>query len=310
MSMLFKTDVLRGARVLVIGGSGFIGTHLIRALREFGVREIVNMHRGNKATHQAAGILDVVCDISLSESKNIVRDLGDVDYVFNLAGFTDQRMPDASPHELWNANVMTLVHLTQCLNWSAIKSAVHIGTAAEYGNQELPFSEDRALEPTNMYGWSKAASSLYAVMMTQGGFAKWRVARQFTGYGPGHTAGFVYDATRALKRGEDFVVNPASVTRDLIFVGDTVEGILRLALAKEATGEIVNLCSGKEITIGEVATMIHRIVGKGTIQLVEREPRKGDFLRSLGDTKKMERLLGWKPATTLEQGLAITVPTI
>lgn len=308
--MAFKTDALEGSRVLVTGGSGFIGTHLIRALREFGVREVVNLHRGNKAIQQAAGIVDVVCDLSLPESKDTVRGLGEVDYVFNLAGFTDQLMPHPNPHELIIANVMTLVYLTQCLDWSAIKSAVHIGTAAEYGSQEVPFCEDRALQPTNAYGWSKAASSLYAAMMTQGGFAKWRVARQFTGYGPGHTAGFIFDATRALKRGEDFTVNPASVTRDLIFVGDTVEGMLRLALAKDAAGEIVNLCSGKEITIGEVATLIHRIVGKGTIKLVDGEPRKGDFLRSLGDTKKMERLLGWKPATTLEQGLAITVPTI
>lgn len=310
MSMLLKTDIFKGTRVLVTGGSGFIGTHLIRALRECGVREVVNIHRGNKATQQVAGISDVVCDLSLSESKEIVRDVGDVDYVFNLAGFTDQRMPHPNPEELFHANVLTLTNLTQGLNWGAIKSAVHVGTAAEYGAQEVPFCEDRALEPTNAYGWSKAASSMYAVMMTQGGFAKWCVVRQFTGYGPGHIAGFVYDVTRALKRGEDFVVNPASVTRDLIFVGDTVEGMLRAALAKNARGEIVNLCSGKEITIGEIATLIHRIVGKGTIRLVDREPRKGDFLRSLGDTQKMERVLGWKPATTLEDGLRITVPTI
>ena len=308
--MLFKTDALKGSRVLVTGGSGFIGTHLIRALRECGVREVVNIHRGNKAIDHMAGIVDVVCDLSLPESKERVRDLGDIDYVFNLAGFTDQRMPHPNPHELIRANVVTLSNLTQGLNWSAVKSAVHVGTAAEYGTQEVPFCEDMAVEPTNAYGWSKAAASMYAVMMTRGGFAQWRVVRQFTGYGPGHTAGFVYDVTRALKRGDDFVVNPASVTRDVIFVGDTVEGMLRAALAKDARGEIVNLCSGKEITIGEIATLIHQIVGTGTIRLVEREPRKGDFLRSVGDTKKMERVLGWRPSTSLEEGLRITIPTI
>ncbi|MDP3770378.1 MAG: NAD-dependent epimerase/dehydratase family protein [Candidatus Sungbacteria bacterium] len=308
--MSFETDEFKGSRVLVTGGSGFIGTHLIHALRELGVREITNIHRGNKPIKEDACVSHCLCDMSQIESRDVVRKLGAVDYVFNLVGLVDQRMPHSNPEELWNANVVTLVNLTQGLNWSTVKGAVHIGTTAEYGNQEVPFCEDQELKPTNAYGWSKAASSLYAMMMTQGGFAKWCVARQFTGYGPGHTAGFIYDITCALKRGEEFIVSPFSVTRDLVFVGDMVEGMLRLAVAGNAMGEIVNLCSGKEITIGEIASIIHGMIGKGSIKLVEREPRKGDFLRSLGDTTKMERLLGWKPAITLEQGLQITVPTI
>lgn len=305
-----NVEALRGSRVLITGGSGFLGTHLIKKLRECGVAEIITLQRGNKPIREVRGISSIVSDLSQAESQNVIRGLGDVDYIFNLAGLIDQRMPYPNPRELWDANVMTLIYLTNGLDWSAVRGAVHIGTTAEYGNQELPFREDQLLKPTNAYGWSKAAATQYAVMMAQGGYAKWCVARQFTGYGPGQKTGFIFDVTSALKRGETFTVNPSYVTRDPIFVDDTIEGLIRLALTPNGAGQIVNLCVGKETSIGEIAAVIYGIVGKGKIELVQREPRRGDFLRSWGDTKKLERLLGWKPAITLEEGLRITVPTI
>ena len=310
MNEILIMSKLRGSRILITGGSGFLGMHLIEKLRELGVREIINVQRGNKPTKEQAGVCHMTCDMSRSESQQVVNSLGNVDYVFNLAGLTDQRMPHPNLDELWDANVATLIHLTYGLDWSSVKGAVQIGTTAEYGNQEVPFREDQCLKPTNAYGWSKAAATHFAIMMTQGGYAKWCVARQFTGYGPGQITGFIYDLTHALKLGETFTVNPSSVTRDPIFVADTIEGLIRLALCTEAVGEIVNLCPGKEICIGEIAKVVHGIVEKGNIVLAEREPRKGDFLRSWGDTKKMHRLTGWKPSTSLEKGLRITIPTI
>jgi dTDP-glucose 4,6-dehydratase len=219
-------------------------------------------------------------------------------------------MPCLHPEDLWNANIVSLINLTNAIDWSSVRGAVHIGTTAEYGNTETPFYENQSLHPTNAYGWSKAASTQYAIMMTEAGYAKWCVARQFTGYGPGHTTGFIVDLTRALKRNETFIVNSSYVTRDLIFVDDTIEGLIRLAQCIKAVGEVVNLCSGKEISIGEIAKMVHLIVGMGRIELAQKEPRKGDFLRSWGSTKKMEQLTGWKSRISLEEGLEITVPTI
>lgn len=308
--MAFYTDDLRGARVLVTGGSGFLGTHLIKALQVLGAGEIINVHKESKSHHKASGLINVLCDMSELASVDAIRNIGHVDYIFNLAGSSDQRMPHPRPQDLWNANVISLINLTNAIDWDQIKGAVHIGTTAEYGNREVPFREDQFLRPTNAYGWSKAVATQYAVMMAQGGYAKWCVARQFTGYGPGQTIGFIVDLTRALKRGEMFVVNPSYVTRDPIFVSDTIEGLIRLACCPKASGEIINLCLGKEISIGEIAKMVYSIVGMGRIELTQGEPRKGDFLRSWGSTEKIEKFLGWKPHTSLEEGLRITVPMI
>lgn len=308
--MAFDPKDFKDVRVLITGGSGFLGTHLIETLQTLGVREIVSIHRGSKPYTKLPGIINCICDMSQPESVEKIRTLGSVDYIFNLAGLSDQRMPYLHPEDLWNANVVSLINLTNAVDWSSIKGAVQVGTTAEYGNTHVPFFEDQSVYPANAYGWSKAAATQYAIMMTRGGYARWCVARQFTGYGPGHTTGFIVDLTRALKRNETFVVNPSYVTRDPIFVKDSIEGFLRLVSCLNAMGEIVNLCPGKEISIGEIATKVHSIVRMGKIELTQGEPRKGDFLRSWGSTQKLEQLTGWKPSTPLEEGLKITVPTI
>lgn len=308
--MAFDAKEFKEARVLITGGSGFLGTHFIKKLQTLGVREIISVHRGNKPYKELPGIINCICDMSEPESVDKVRAVGKVDYVFNLTGLIDQRMPCLYPQDLWNANVVSLINLTNAIDWSSVRGAVHIGTAAEYGNTTVPFYENQSLHPTNAYGWSKAAGTQYAIMMAHGGYAKWCVARQFTGYGPGQTTGFIVDLTRALKRKEAFIVNPSHATRDFIFVDDTIKGLMYLAQCVKVAGEIVNLCSGKETSIGEIAKMLHSIVGMGKIELAQREPRKGDFLRSWGSAEKMEQLTGWKPSISLEEGLKITVPAI
>jgi len=308
--MVFDAKKFKDVRVLITGGSGFLGTHLIKKLQMLGVREIINVHRGNKSYKELPCVMNCICDMSQPESVDRVRAMGNVDYVFNLAGLIDQRMPCLNPQDLWDANVFSLINLTNAIDWSSVLGAVHMGTAAEYGNTQVPFNEDQSLHPTSVYGWSKMASTSYAIMMTQGGYGKWCVARQFTGYGQGQTTGFIVDLVRALKRKETFIVSPSYVTRDFIFVDDTIEGLIRLALCAHAGGEVVNLCTGKEVSIGEIARIVHSIVGMGKIELAQKEPRKGDILRSWGSTEKMEQLIGWKPSISVEKGLKITVPTI
>ncbi|GEM_PF-3486665 len=298
---------LKGSHVLVTGGSGFLGTHLVQKLKECGAGRITIVGRSDIGRESSSDIAWVHCDLSRPESIAIVRDIGDVDYVFNLAGLTEQQMPHPNPQALWEANVVTLVNLTAALDWSKVVAGIHMGTVAEYGNQKPPFYEHQQLRPSNVYGWSKATSTQYAEMMTAQGYAKWCVARLFMGYGPGQKKGFIVNLVRALTRGESFELNAPTVTRDPVFVDDVVEGLIRLALCPKAIGETVNLCRGKEITLGEIASLGRAIAKSGDIVLASGGSRKGDFLRSCGSTEKLERLTGWKPGITMEEGLQRTI---
>ncbi|MDZ4299982.1 MAG: NAD-dependent epimerase/dehydratase family protein [Candidatus Sungbacteria bacterium] len=307
---------LKNARVLIAGGSGFIGTHVVAALVRAGVGEIVVL--GKKKAPRAiadAGAYDTVrftfldCDLASQSSERVLKGLKGLkgfDYVFNLIGMTEQDMPHPDPLRLMEANLLPFVRLTRMLDWAHIKGAVHVGSNAEYGDAPVPHREDAPLRPTNCYGLAKATTTTYALMMTRGGWAKWCVARPFFVYGPGREHGLVCDAVRIMSSGEKFVVHGKKITRDPVFVEDVAEALVRLAACPKATGEIVNIANGQEITVRAIAECVREAVGGGVV-LADAHARAGDLPRSWGSIAVLMRLTGWRPRTTLHEGVRRTV---
>ena len=297
---------IKNSRCLVAGGNGFIGSRVVDSLLLLGAQEVVIVGQGvsrTKDTH----VRYVVCDLCRDESVEIVAKMGTFDYIFNVVGVTDQRMPHPNPVELFDANVRTLIHLTQGIVWESVRGAVHVGSNIEYGLQPIPHHEDLKLLPTNIYGWSKASASLYAQTMAKSGFAKWCVARPFFAYGPGKQTGLIPQLIKTLSEGKPCTV--FNHTRDPVYVDDVAEGLIRLAVCPNAQGEIVNICTGKEIPIRKIAELIQRKIGKGSI-VFESENRPGDLLQSCGSITKLKILTAWSPATNLSQGLEKIIKTI
>lgn len=297
---------MKNSRVLIAGGTGFIGERLVAELFRSGVKEAVVLHKNPEYKKNDYPAEYVSCDLSSKESEPLVRGLGGFDYVFNLVGKTDQRMPHPNPDELLAANVLTLVHLTNAILWEKVKGAVHVGSNAEYGNASLPHIENGEVRPANLYGWSKVMATDYAHFSARCGFAKWAIARPFFVCGQGQRAGFLAELASMLKDGKEFVVRSAQATRDLVLVDDVAQGLIRLAQSRKASGEIVNICSGKEVTMAEIAVKARDIIGSGSVVL-KNESRPGDFMRSCGSNDKLERLTGWKPATSLDDILKSTL---
>ncbi|MDP3772207.1 MAG: NAD-dependent epimerase/dehydratase family protein [bacterium] len=304
---------LKNARVLVAGGSGFIGTHVVAALVRAGVGEIVVLGKkkasrviADAEAYSTARFTFLDCDLASQSSERVLKGLKGFDYVFNLIGVTEQDMPHPDPLRLMEANLLPLVRLTKMLDWASIKGAVHVGSNAEYGNAPVPHREDAPLRPTNCYGLAKATTTTYALMMTRGGWAKWCVARPFFVYGPGREYGLVCEAARVMSGGEKFVIHGKKITRDPVFVEDVAEALVRLAVCPKATGEIVNVANGQEITVRAIAECVHEAVGGGGV-LVDAHARAGDLLRSCGSVAVLMRLTGWHPRTTLREGVRRTV---
>lgn len=304
ISMILIDEHIKGSRCLVAGGSGFIGTCLVRKLVKAGAKEVVIISRTVfDGEHIPQAIRYVICDLEQTESQHIIRKLGNFDYVFNLIGVTDQTMPYSNPSLLYAANVQTLIHLTQGIEWGSVRGGVHVGSNAEYGDAPVPHKEHNALHPTNMYGWTKMSGSVYAEMMTHLGLAKWSVARPFFVYGRGQQKGLVAGLIKTFMRGDTFTITGSEVTRDPVFVEDVAEGLMRLAVSSKAQGEVVNLCMGKEIRIRDIAKLVHRLIPLGNIA-VQDVARMGDFARSVGSVKKLKRLTEWQPQISLKEGLA------
>ena len=291
---------IKNSRCLVAGGNGFIGSRVVDFLLDNSAKEIVIVGQGASRIKDTR-VRYVLCDLAKDESIETIKDLGAFDYVFNLIGVTDQRMPHPNPVELFNANVRTLVHLTQAIAWKNVRGAVHVGSNAEYGSQSLPHHEDLKPLPTNMYGWSKECASSYAIIMATSSFARWCVARPFFVYGPGKQTGLIPELIKTLSDGETFTMQSAS-TRDPVYVDDVAEALIRLAACPRAMGEIVNICGGKEISIRKIGEIIKRNIGKGEI-IFTLKGRVGDMPRSFGSVKKLKALTRWSPRTSLSEGL-------
>ena len=297
-----KKDILH-SRCLVAGGGGFIGSRVVQLLLDKGSKEVVviERHAPRSGRRHDARVRYVNVDVTNKKSVDVIKQLGKFDYVFNCIGNTDQRMPCPDPQAIFESNVQTLMYLTEAIQWEHVRGAVHIGSNAEYGSQALPHTEDKRLQPTNMYGWSKASASLYAEIMTRAGLAKWCIARPFFVYGPGKRMGLIPDFLNALPMKDVFVLS-GNVTRDPIYVNDVAEGLIRLAICPRARGEAVNLCNGKEVSMKKIIEMIIYKIKRGKV-VVSNNVRGGDMLQSKGSILKLKTLTGWSPGISLTEGL-------
>ena len=294
-------------RVLVTGGAGFIGSHLVKALvsRGFSVRVLDDLSRGSLRS------LDPVLD-SIEFVRGDVRDGGvvaglvrGVDVVVHLAALVDAFESLSNPRLYSDVNVGGTLNL--CMASGNVKTFVYASSAAVYGEPvEVPVREDHPLNPINPYGASKVAGEAY--VKTYSNIHGYRpvILRIFNVYGPGQTksyAGVIEEFRRRLTTGEPLLIHGDGLQkRDFISIWDAVEAIVKAIEVEEAQGAY-NIGSGKAITIRELAKLMARIAGRKDVEIKYTKPRPGDIRVSQADLTKTEKELKFKPKIELEEGL-------
>jgi dTDP-glucose 4,6-dehydratase len=190
---------------------------------------------------------------------------------------------------------------------------VHTSTSEVYGTaQRVPIDEDHPLNAQSPYAASKIGADQLALSYVRSFELSVVVARPFNTYGPRQSARAVIPTivAQALSGADRLEIGSLDPTRDFVFVEDTVRGLIACAEAKDVDGEVVNLGSGVEITIGELVERIKRLVG---VELPVHtsddrlRPPASEVERLLADAGKAKRLLGWTASTTLDEGLARVV---
>ncbi len=294
-------------RVLVTGGAGFIGSHLVRALisKGFKVRVVDDLSRGSLRS------LDPFLD-SIEFVRGDVRDgylvsglVRGVDVVVHLAALVDALESMGNPGLYNEVNVGGTLNV--CMASRNVKVLVYASSAAVYGEPlELPVREDHPLNPVNPYGASKVAGEAYVKAYSNVYGYKPVILRIFNVYGPGQTksyAGVIEEFKRRIRRGQPLAIYGDGLqTRDFIHVFDVVEAIVKAIEVEEARG-VYNIGSGRAITIRELAELMASIAGRRDLEIHYAEPRSGDIRRSQADISKAVRELRFKPRITLEEGL-------
>ena len=296
---------------LVTGGAGFIGSELVRQLHARGdrVHVVDNLVNGSRENVEDVVGERVALDTTdIRDAARLAPVLPRVRTVFHLACLGVRHSIHA-PEENHDVNATGTLRLLEACRLAGVPRFVYVSSSEVYGTARwVPMTEDHPTSPCTVYGASKLAGECYAraYFRTHGYPAV--VVRPFNTYGPrSHHEGDSGEVIpkfllRALSGKPLIVFGDGLQTRDFTYVSDTAAGILTAGAHDATVGETINLGSGAEITINDLAHTIGRVAGKSTA--VEHDvPRPGDVLRLYADVTRATALLGYRPRVTLEDGI-------
>ncbi|EFW90163.1 NAD-dependent epimerase/dehydratase [Haladaptatus paucihalophilus DX253] len=291
--------------VLVTGGAGFVGSHLVDALvQENDVRILDDLSTGKRSNVNEEATL---IEGDIRDSETLDRATENVDLIFHEAGVVSVQQSVEEPMRANEVNLdATLALLERARDLDA--RVVLASSCAIYGQPtEVPISEDESFSPSSPYGLQKSALDHYALLYEELYGLETVALRYFNIYGPRQSSGDYSGVISIFKRqatnGDPITVDgDGEQTRDFVHVDDIVRANL-LAATTEHVGEAYNIGTGDSVTIRELAETI-RDVSASSSDIVHTDPRPGDIDESEADISKATEKLGYEPTIPLDEGLS------
>jgi NAD dependent epimerase/dehydratase len=308
---------LSGKRVLVTGGAGFIGSHLVEALVQQGcqVRALVHYNARGDWGHLEAldrahrDALDVVLG-DVCDPFSTARAVEGRDVVFHLAALIAIPYSYRAPQSYVSTNVVGTLNVLEACRAHGVERLVHTSTSETYGTAEYtPIDERHPLQGQSPYSATKIAADKLAESYYRSFNVPVTTLRPFNTFGPRQSARAIIPTIIAQALGRsDVRLGSLMPVRDLTFVTDTAAAFVAAAQCDDAVGRVVNCGNGKGLTIGDLAARILRLMGlTGTHRIVsdaERvRPDKSEVFELICDNSLALSLLGWRPTVSLDDGL-------
>jgi len=310
-------------RILVTGGAGFIGSHIVeellrrgdtvRLLDNFssGTRENLEAFRGSPGQRTGQGNLEIL-EGDLRDAETVKAAVRDMEMVFHLAAFISVPQSLSDPETCFAVNVGGTVALLEAARRAGARKVVLSSSSAVYGDTDVfPTTEQTPLLPLSPYALSKQVNELYACLYTRTLGLPVTALRYYNVYGPRQRPDSDYAAAipifvRQLVAGEPITIyGNGKQSRDFIFVKDVVRANL-LAAGSDAAGEAFNICTGHETSMLDLLEELSE-VSPLRPEIRFESTRPGDIYRSAGSPEKAAGVMGFRAETSLAKGLAQTV---
>lgn len=298
---------MESLRVLVTGGAGFIGSHLVRALVRAGhsVRVLDNLSTGS--LDNLKDVLESV-ELVVGDVRNwevVERSIKDVEVVVHLAALIDVAESVEKPDSYFDVNVFGTYNVVKACR--RVSSVIFTSTCAVYGEPiRVPIDEEHPLAPKSPYAATKVAGEAFVHAFAELYGYRPIILRLFNVYGPKQSkayAGVIVEFLRRVSRGEPPVIfGDGEQTRDFIHVADVVEAVVKAMENEEVRGTF-NIGSGEAVTINYLANLVLRLAGREYLKPIYAPPRPGDVRRSVADIRRAGEALGFKPKVRLEEGI-------
>ncbi|MBS1817781.1 MAG: SDR family oxidoreductase [Acidobacteria bacterium] len=299
---------------LVTGGAGFIGSHLATELVQRGhrVRVLDNLstgHRRNLAHLPAVDFLEG----DLADIEACRQAVQGVDYVLHQGAIPSVPRSVSDPITSNRSNIDGSLNILVAARDAKVKRLVYAGSSSAYGDTPtLPKREDMPTAPLSPYALQKLVAEQYCQMFTRLYGLETVTIRYFNVFGPRQDPGSPYSgvislfSTALLEGRRPTVYGDGEQTRDFTYVANVVDGVLRACEAPEASGEVINVATGGRISLNDLLRAMNTILGT-SIEPIYAESRVGDVRDSQADIRKAERLLGYHPIVSMEEGIRRTL---
>ncbi len=308
---------IAGKRALVTGAGGFIGSHLAERLVELGAETRAMVHYNSLGSQgwldqsPRAGDMEIVAG-DISDQGSVRQAVEGREIVFHLAALIAIPYSYSAPASYVQTNITGTLNVLEAVRASGVGRLVHTSTSEVYGTAlSVPIGEDHPLQGQSPYSATKIAADKLVESFFRSFDVPAVTVRPFNTFGPRQSARAVIPTIISQCLASDTVrLGNLTSTRDLNYVVNTVDGFLRAAVAPDAVGRTVNLGSGLEISIGDLAERIVQLVGRPvTVQSEQQRirPDKSEVDRLLADNRLALELLGWEPLVDFDDGLRQTI---
>lgn len=310
-------------KVLVTGADGFIGSHLVETLLEkgFDVKAFTYYNSFN-----TWGWLDSlskdklkeieICSGDIRDPNGVYEAMGGIEQVFHLAALIAIPFSYHSPDSYVDTNIKGTLNILQAARKLHTDRVLVTSTSEVYGTaQYVPIDEKHPFQGQSPY----AATKIGADRLTESFYKSFclpvSIVRPFNTYGPRQSARAVIPTiiSQLVSGQEEIKLGSLSPTRDFNFVKDTVNGFVEIAKSQETIGEEINIATGREISVGDLAREIIKQINPNARILCKEErlrPEKSEVNRLLGCNDKIRKLTNWKVQYTLEEGIGETIDWI
>ncbi len=310
---------MKYSRMLITGAAGFIGSHLVERLAAKGaiIRAFIHYNSLNQWGNLEQLSKDVLRKVEIfsgdiQDPFAVRRAVEGCDIVFHLASLIAIPYSYVAPQSYVVTNVEGAINIMQACRELGVKKVVHTSTSECYGTaQYVPIDEKHPLQGQSPYSASKIGADMIAESYYRSFDVPVAIIRPFNTYGPRQSArAIIPTIITQVMRGDSLKLGSLFPTRDLSFVSDIVDGFIKVAESPNSVGEVINIGSGREISIGDLARKIMTLLDSEVDIVTEDQrirPEKSEVERLLCDNSKAKALVGWEPKISLDEGLQKTI---
>tara|TARA_B100000242_G_scaffold178668_1_gene128174 strand:- start:140 stop:1063 length:924 start_codon:yes stop_codon:yes gene_type:complete len=296
--------MVKNSKILVAGGSGFIGENLILELCSKGNKVISISKNETKLKQKIKNVYYIFHDLNRPLKEKDFGILNDVDYVINCSGYINHKSFSKGGEVVFSNHLQSLFSLTNFAVRSKVKCFVQIGSSDEYGKNKSPIKESARENPFSPYALSKLTITHYLKQCYEEGILNTIILRPFLVFGERQKKDrFLPYLIDNCINNREFKVSKGEQIKDYLYIKDFNRALIKSLNNKKAYGEIINIASGEPRSIKNIIKNVNEIIGKGKPIFGGIDYRNGENMEQYANISKAKKILKWQPKYKFEDSL-------